>query len=336
MTQQKFDADAWTKRLAEALEALAREVSILSRGGWISYDQYRALADRAKDDSDIVCLDSAEPIQAKAILREHPIVGPALTGSGKSEGIGIVYPHRFRINLNSLVTALVKHTIKADGRRAAAAWNRYLTDGEAAKLQAREFSLVYGLKLRRRVDIADGAFLTPFDEAFIAEYGFSEKEVEHFSPRGITKFFRDDSGGSSVLVRDLTWGPGVAPERPESPEFSPKIVHRLPHDLTVIMDLLTVAAQRPAATYMQHIRPAQWIRDIGPSFAFGSWGGWVFLNDGWWNEEGTFRGGGGSLSATGLRLERFPRRRQGTRCTQPCCRAYCGLVFQDWPDGGRG
>jgi len=102
-----FNAADWIDRLAAALEDVAAQArpsfpfspETPHYGPLEEYwpsirRQYRELAARAKHDSAAAQVFAAshlwlqaDPIAARAILREHPLLRPGLIGSGKREGV---------------------------------------------------------------------------------------------------------------------------------------------------------------------------------------------------------------------------------------------------------
>lgn len=298
LTQRKFDADDWIERLAESLEIIAPDVwitvSVESQNGRIiTYNEYCMFQELAKQDASIrnkfeVCRVSlkSDPAEVKAILREHPILRPALIGSGNNEGIGVVTPVCwFQIETKTLVADLLKHKFKTDGKCAGKLLHQYLTEGEARKLQARNFTIFYGLKLNGRINLGEGAFLAPFDEAFRATESLSEERWRSFASMGFTRRFQDVSGGNSVFASDLIWGPGVRHEPAAGPENHPDITYAFHIDDTIVMNLLSVAARRPIASYARISCLAKWMHDINSNFGHESLSGQTFATDGFWHED---------------------------------------------------
>ena len=106
MGREDFNQAAWIERLAAALEQVAAEARPSyyplpsELGGYSSSEgrqsalrrAYRALAARAKHDptASIQFKESylqvnADPVEAMAILREHPLIEPALRSSGRDD-----------------------------------------------------------------------------------------------------------------------------------------------------------------------------------------------------------------------------------------------------------
>ena len=94
---------------------------------------------------------------------------------------------------------------------------------------------------------------------------------------------------TTVLVRGLRWGPGVAPP-PDDDGLSnksrrsctPKVKYRFPGDYEidlaarfpddnkVLVDLLSIATRSPLISHTSFVRVAKWVEEIDPNFAFGS------------------------------------------------------------------
>ena len=108
LTHPDFNEATWIKRLATALEQVAAEAEPsysalppeIPRSGRLEeylsalHRGYRALAERAKHDPTASIQFKAsrlrvetDPVDAIAILREHPLIAPGLRGSGKSEEV---------------------------------------------------------------------------------------------------------------------------------------------------------------------------------------------------------------------------------------------------------
>ena len=141
VTHPHFDEQAWIARLAAALEQVAAEAEPsysplppgMPRRGpideyWTALHRgYRALAARAKHDptAAVQFREShvwvrAEPVEAMAILRDHPLMAPGLEGSGKNEGVRFsIVGRMFRADLRGLVSALARLSIKEGGAEAA-------------------------------------------------------------------------------------------------------------------------------------------------------------------------------------------------------------------------
>ena len=299
-----FNAAAWISRLAAALENVAAQArpsfpfapETPHYGPLDDYwpninQQYQALAARAKHDPAAAKLFAeshlwlkSDPAEARAILREHPLLRPGLIGSGKREGIGFILSTRdwFHVDLKSLIAHLAKRAMQDSGEQAAQLLHRYLTAGADANLPAYEITLIHGLKLDRRFELGRDAYLAPYEDVK-ATYGLPDEPEKWLdasrNPRPVS---------TAALVRGLRWGPGVAPP-PDDGDFSnksrraciPKVKYRfpgdyeidltdrLPDDSKVLVDLLSITTRSPLISHVSFVRVAQWIEELDPNFAFG-------------------------------------------------------------------
>lgn len=301
-----FNAAAWIGRLAAALEEVAAQARPAFPFApetphygplddyWPNINrQYRDLATRAKHDPAAAQLFAeshlwlkADPVEARAILREHPLLRPGLIGSGKREGIGFILSTRdwFHVDLKSLVAHLAKRAMQDNGEQAAQLLHRYLTAGAEANLPAYEITLIHGLKLDRRFELGSDAYLAPYEDAK-ATYGLPDEPEKWLdASQNPNRSHRPVS--TAVLVRGLRWGPGVAPP-PDDGNFSnksrracaPKVKYcfpgdyeidladRFPDDSKVLVDLLSITTRRPLISPTSFVRVAQWIEELDPSFA---------------------------------------------------------------------
>lgn len=312
-----FNAADWIGRLAAALEdvaAQARPAFPFSPETphygpldeyWPSiHQQYRDLAARTKHDPDAAKLFAeshlwlkSDPAEARAILREHPLLRPGLIGLSKREGVGFILPTHdwFHVDLKSLVSHLAKRAMKDSGEQAAQLLHRYLTAGEEANLPAYEITLLHGLKLDRRFDLGSEAYLAPYEDAK-ATYGLPDEPEKWLNGAGRNP--RPVS--TAALVRSLRWGPGVAPP-PDDGNFpnkscracAPKVkyrfpgdyeldlANRFPDDSKVLIDLLSIATRSPLISHTSFVRVAKWVEEIDPNFACGFRSSSAYLSDAW-------------------------------------------------------
>ena len=289
-----FNAADWIDRLAAALEdvaAQARPAFPFSPETphygpldeyWPSINQqYRDLAGRAKHDPDAAQLFAkshlwlkSDPIAARAILREHPLLRPGLIGAGKRTGVGFILPTHdwFHVELKSLIAHLAKRTMKDSGEQAAHLLHRYLTAGAEANLPAYEITLLHGLKLDRRFDLGRDAYLAPYADAK-ATYDLPDAP-ENQNPSRSNHPVRP-----TALVRSLRWGPGVAPSPDDAEARAPKVKYRFPGDYEVdltdrllddskvLVDLLSIATRSPLVSHTSFVRVAKWVEELDPNFA---------------------------------------------------------------------
>ena len=226
MTHPDFNEATWVERLAAALEQVAAEArpsysppppsipglrpigeysSALHRG-------YRALAARAKYDPKASIQFKAShlwvdgvPVEAMAILREHPFIKPGLEGSGENERLRVSMLNTMgSSSLESLVSCLAKLSIKEGGEEAARRLHRYLTAGANGTVPAYEITVIHGLVVKTLFNLDAGAYLAPYGDARV-EFGLPD-EPEPLS--------ETSHPNAAVLVRSLEYGPSIG--RPDA------------------------------------------------------------------------------------------------------------------------
>ena len=319
-----FELSRWTERLAASLMALAQvvrpmvpneEVDVLGQAqgytATVSNDEYRALAMRAHGDPDVEAAFEeshlwyeGDPAEVKAVLREHPVIRQALGQSDQDEAIHFVHPYGSgAVELKTLALSLTKLAIKTDGRNASQVLHRFLTLGEARKLKAYEVTLFYGLKMDRRLEIGDGAFLAPYENVKVVCGEIPYLNLRHL-PAGIRRSHPLDEAPASIgaLVRELTWGPAITStesrlertltthfrfsvedEPIQEPYTGPSSTFQFPKDHETVRDFLSIATGEHQISRRQYVRMDRWMEDLDPNVKFGwtSGGGW--RND-WWDE----------------------------------------------------
>ncbi len=318
--KQDFELSCWIEGLAASLMALAprvrpmvpyEEVDDFGRvhryTGQVSYEEYRTLASRAQHEpgAEVAFEESHlwfddDPADVKAALCEHPVIRQALDHSSQGQAVHFLRPYgAFRVELKTLALSLTKLAIKTDGSNAAETLHRFLTLGEARDLKAYEVTLFYGLKLDRRLDIGDGAFLAPYEEAKAICGEFPFLNLRHL-PAGIEQRHPLDEAPESIaaLVRELTWGPAITSTEVESEKIlntrfrfsfeeetmeDPSSTYQFPRDHETVRDFLCIATGEQQISRRQYVRVDKWMEDLDPNVKFGwtSGGGWA--ND-WWRE----------------------------------------------------
>ena len=191
---------------------------------------------------------------------------------------------------------MTKHAIKVSGESAAELLHRYLTLGATADLPATELTLFHGLTLDRQFDLGSGAFLAPYEEVK-ARYGLPDQPDAWLSEAASNSGRSEPATEPSVLVREMTWGPGVAPEPPGDLFGTRRAVdwkvgyrfpddyklalneHTFPDDYRVLMALLSIAARSPLLARTRFTRVAKWIEESDPNFAFGTMDGGRYIAD---------------------------------------------------------
>ena len=252
-TLESFDRKGWISRFGKALEdtaAAARPHGVPFRMyGSTDRDvyrrdqhrSYRAMADLARTDSyaaklfdeSHLWLDSV-PVGVLDLLLEHPVIEHAWSG-GSREGFHFVqllgHGHS---DVEFLIANLAKLAVKAGGRRAATMLHRFLVAGEGVRLHAHEITVLHGLKLDEPVPLGRGAYLASYN-AVRKHFGLPE------DPEAWLR--RSDEGldlhpgrlahtsSRAVLVREVNWGPAIAPcNCPSNPDRPLKLRYRFPHD----------------------------------------------------------------------------------------------------------
>ena len=232
MPAKSFDPDYWIGRMGASLSEFARKVipvritpSGIPVQDWghyepYSYEEYRRMAvESARGDLDLrevfdrshIGFDD-EPVEVEALLREHPVISRALESSEHGQAVEVFSPGRSTtVELRTFVTHLIKLTFGSGGDCAAEVLHRFLTSGEAYELKAFEITVFNGLKLDRRIDFSEGAFLAPYREVVEACGEYTSTTSRHIRAAG--RYYHpsaDVPEGSAALVRQLTWGPAIA------------------------------------------------------------------------------------------------------------------------------
>ena len=288
--KEEFELSRWAEGLAASLMALAQKVrprvpyeevdvfgQVQGYSAMVSYDEYRALAMRAQHDPDAeVSFEEShlqfndDPAEVKAVLREHPVIREALGQSDQGQAIQFVKPYgSLLVELKTLALSLTKLAIKTDGRNAAQTLHKFLTLGEARELKAYEVTLFYGLKLDRRLDIGEGAFLASYEDAKAVCGEFPFLNFRHL-PADIEERHPLDEGPKSIaaLVRELTWGPAIASTEVETGkslttrfQFSideetienPSFSYQFPRDHETVRDFLCIATGEQQISRRQYV-----------------------------------------------------------------------------------
>lgn len=311
MNEKTFDSAAWTAKLASALEALIPRATVTFRRseaaiqnrpeGWINRtansNDYRALVlkltrfpDPTLDLSAPLVSLNLDPTDAIRTLSEHPAVDHCLRWSSPepTSQIALVQPGgRSRVVVGDLVHSLVGAAITEGALATAGELHRILTLGEMRELRAYETVHLCNLRSEERVDIEDGLFIVPYRYV---------KENHTFESRALTRpppvslgidAVRDIPDDEAVLMRELTWGPFVAPVEAMSDGFSdpdfemqvrdpqtgdPKRIFDSFDDTEIIADLLCIVTESSHDFGHQYICLDSWIRALDCSYSFGSFG----------------------------------------------------------------
>ena len=278
MTQHENVPAYWIENLAGALDALAP--AAVTR--W-----YSALGISIVD-----FLPNTDLTAALEILRGHPVLKAVLpVSSTENDGFMAVIPNgAFHIELRVLIGCLVNLSINTDGNNAAETVHRFLDDGEKRQLQGHQITVFDGLKLDRRVDLGEGAFIAPLN-LIDAEYKlFGEQRHLHLEdwlntasweslPDSIlheilhyreVKTRREEEGGSpTALVMRLSWGPAVVPAN-HGGGIGNQPKYEFPVDQWTILHLLSVTTQMPMIPRSTFENVDRWMEGISYNFNIGS------------------------------------------------------------------
>ncbi len=286
----RFDEASWIKKLGFALESVAAAAtpqyetqSIRLRGSLpiqmaesIRHREYRSLAARAKHDAKALQQFNnshlwvrTDPVEARAILSEHPLVKRCLDLSGGKQEIVIrILNQGYGTDLAWLVNSMAKLSVKEGGEGAAERLNRFLTTVEDECIPADEIIVFHGLNVKERVDLGQGAYFAPYESAKL-EFGLPEEP----EPFGSTS-----TPNVAVLVRSLECGPEV--DSPNSSFGLPNTLakYSFPSDYCItiddwfdddkfLIDILSVAARVPLLSRTRYVQFHKWIREIDPKLS---------------------------------------------------------------------
>ena len=316
MSQPDFDKNDWIARLGVALEQIAAEaqpinfpfcpVFLPNPGPTDLYNkefhrQYRMLAARARHnqrDSELFDRSSlllkSPPDEAITTLREHPLLSRALSSSGSRDSFYFQrLAGRGHIGLESLVRNLAKSAVQLGGKRVATLLNHFLFAGQHARLPAREITLLHGLILDGPIDLGRGAYLASYDSVKI-RFGLPDDPESWLARSGLHPEGPNRSTSRSVLVRFLTWGPGVVRcDCPSAQDRFPTLRYRFPSEYTIdsldrffgdrsiLIDLLSVATRSKLVFHTEFHALPSWMLNLDPNFRLQNHGGRANRFDVW-------------------------------------------------------
>ena len=313
MDTRQFDGNSWIARLAAAIE---EDVS-RSEAPWLMYperapyesaegdrvwrlDQYRALAGRAKTDP-VAAQQFAEshmrfkfdPTASKSILREHPALARANAGFAQLDGVRLQLTSRSSpLEFDSLLPRLAKISLVEGAAGAAKLLHDFLTDGCAGRLPATEIIVVHGLSLSDRVELPDGAYLEPYEDAS-RRYSLPEDPVDWLKSGRIHPGRRKGFSATAALVRPIAWRPGFSAQRHGTDDAFETICYGFPldhavgsvgelfQDRSLLVDLLSVVVGSRLISHTSFVLVPDWIRQIDPNVAQPVMAGHASLFDLW-------------------------------------------------------
>ena len=315
-TLDNFDRKRWISRFGDALEetaAAARPARVPFRISkplagdlyWREqHRRYRGMAELARTDpyaaklfdESHLWLDSV-PDGVLDLLLEHPVIGNAWS-SGSREGF-----HRVRMlggghaDAESLLARLAKLSVKVGGKRAASILHRFLVAGEGVRLHAHEITVLHGLTLDEPIALGRGAYLASYD-GVRKRFGLPEDPEPWLrrSDEGLDLHPRRLAHASSraVLVRQVSWGPAVAPcECPSNPELPLRLRYRFPdvhrvesisdifEERETLLQLLSIAVRSKLVSHTVIDAMPQWMTQLDPNLRTQSAGGSGGVFDVW-------------------------------------------------------
>ena len=314
-TLQSFDRKAWISRFGEALEdtaATARPQGVPLRIlGPIDRDhhrrelhrRYREMAELARTDAYAAKLFDesrlwldALPDGVEDLLLEHPVIEHASSrGSTKGFHFGRVLG-RFRADIKFLIANLAKLSVKVGGEYAATMLHRFLVAGEGVRLHAHEIAVLHGLKLDEPIRLGPGACLASYC-AVRMRFGLPENPDPwlRLSDEGLDLHPGRLGRASSlaVLVRQVNWGPAVAPSDRANGESPLELRYRFPDDHRVesladvfeerqtLMQLLSIAVRSKLVSHTVIDAVPRWMTLLDPNLRTQSPGGARNVFDVW-------------------------------------------------------
>lgn len=309
-TLKSFDRKAWISRFGKALEdtaTTARPSGVHFRmPGLIDADlyereqqrRYREMGELARTDpyaaklfeESRLWLDGL-PSEVLNRLLEHPVI-EHVWSHGSREGFHFVYIlGSSHADVKFLITNLAKLSVKVGGKRAATMLHRFLVAGEGVRLHAHEITVLHGLKLEEPIPLGRGTYLASYD-AVQKRFGLPEDPEPWLR--------RSDEGPDShpgrlaqasscaVLVRQVSWGPAVAPcNCPTNPEWPLNLRYRFPdghcvksladlfEEREVLVKLLSIAVRSKLVSHTVINAVPPWMTQLDPNLRTGSPGsGW--------------------------------------------------------------
>ena len=314
-TLQNFDSKAWISRFGEALEdtaATARPHRVPFRvSGPIDRDhhrreqhrRYREMAELARTDryaaklfdESHLWLDTL-PDGVEDLLLEHPVIEHAWSRGSRGGFHFVRVLERGHADVKFLIANLAKLSVKVGGKHAATMLHRFLVAGEGVRLHAHEITVLHGLKLDEPIPLGRGAYLASYD-AVRKRFGLPEDPEPWLrrSDEGLDLHPGRLAHASSpaVLVRQVSWGPAVAPSDCANREPPLKLRYRFPDDHRVesladvfeereeLLQLLSIAVRSKLVSHTVIDAVPPWMTLIDPNLRTGSPGGGRGVFDVW-------------------------------------------------------
>ena len=315
-TLQNFDRKAWISRFGEALE----ETVAVARPSWLPFRihgpmgrddhrrelnrRYREMAKLARTDAYAAKLFDESRLWLDTladgvldVLLEHPVMDQAWSG-GSREGFDFVRVlGGGRGGVESLIANLAKLSVKVGGPYAATMLHRFLVAGEGVRLHAHEITVLHDLKLDEPISLGRGAYLASYD-VVRKRFGLPEDpapwlrrtdEGQDLHPGRLARVSLP-----AVLVRQVSWGPAVAPcNCGTDPDRTINLRYRFPDDHRVesvggvfeereiLLQFLGIAVRSKLVSHTVINAVPPWMTQIDPNLRTGSSGGGRGVFDVW-------------------------------------------------------
>lgn len=266
--------------------------------------QYREMAKLARTDSYAAKLFEESRLWLDALpdgvldlLLEHPVIEHAWS-LGSREAFHLVHVlGGGHVDVKFLITNLAKLSVKVGGKHAATMLHRFLVAGEGVRLHAHEIMVLHGLKLDEPIPLGRGAHLASYD-AVRKRFGLPE-DPEPWLRRSndgldLHPGRLAHASTRAALVRQVSWGPAVAPcDCPTSPEMPLKLRFRFPDDHRVesvadvfeehetLLHLLSIAVRSKLVSHTVINAVPSWMTQLDPNLRTGSPGGHRGVFDVW-------------------------------------------------------
>ena len=241
-------------------------------------------------------LDSL-PDGVQDLLLDHPVMAQACSSASR-KGFDLVQVlGGGHTSVESLITNLAKLSVKVGGEYAATMLHRFLVAGEGMRLHAHEITVFHGLELADAVPLGPGAYLASYD-AVRKRFGLPEdpeswlKQIDEgldLHPGRLA-----NASSRAVLVRQVNWGPAVAPcECPTGRDSHPRITYRFPLDHTVesatdvfaereiLLHLLSIAVRSKLVSHAIFYVVPPWMAQLNPNLRTRRSGGGRGVFDVW-------------------------------------------------------
>ncbi len=256
----------WVEHTAKMLDRLSRSTVAISdfpgsspRG--LKLKEYAALLAKSKDGSEAQSPQSRFRLhfnehleEAVHLMEEHPAIREALSNS-KDNYLGVAvlstgfggYDPRYTIE--RIIEGAIRRMLMSDALTAARDLDWLLILGQSGELPGYEVTLVYGVQLASRTKIEEGLFAIPYNQAG------DEWQTRRFSASGT---FEPET--VSMFIREFQWGQFLQVNY-DRPLHTP--VFRCDTDLIKLIEVFSLATERPMGILHQYRCVPQWIKEFG-------------------------------------------------------------------------